>query len=195
MFSVACFFTVHELWFKDCSGPTENAKKVIEAYKKNPTASVQDIEALTGVSKSEVGRIKRKYVHSGSASNVSAIPKPNPSPSDVPIPCPNVNPNDSPNTNTGHGTGRDTGQQKEREKPHIPLLDKILDFLWEKHRYGKETIEFDEDGEGVIDFKPALFYIPPGAWKQDDGSTDVKCPDSMRDRRDTTAEDNEDMPF
>ena len=182
-------------WFKDCSGPTENAKKVIEAYKKNPTASVRDIEALTGVSKSEVGRIKRKYVHSGSASNVSAIPKPNPSPSDVPIPCPNVNPNDSPNTNTGHGTGRDTGQQKEREKPHIPLLDKILDFLWEKHRYGKETIEFDEDGEGVIDFKPALFYIPPGAWKQDDGSTDVKCPDSMRDRRDTTVEDNEDMPF
>ena len=180
-------------WFKDSSGPTENAQKVIDAYKKNPDASIRDIAEITGVSKSEVNRIKRKYVHSESTPNVSATPKPNPSPSGIPIPSPNVIPN--PNANTGHGTGRDTGQQKEREKPHIPLLDKILDFLWEKHRYGKETIEFDENGEGVVDFNPALFYIPPGAWKQDDGSTDVKCPDSMRDRRDTAAENNEDMPF
>ena len=172
-------------WYEKRDGPTENAKKVIDTYKKNPNASIRYVAEVTGVSKSEVNRIKRKYIHSES------VPEPNPSSNGIPIPSPNVNPN----TNTGHGTGRDTGQQKEREKPHIPLLDKILDFLWEKHKYGKETIEFDEDGEGVIDFKPALFYIPPGAWKQDDGSTDVKCLDSMRDRRDTTAEDNEDMPF
>ena len=188
-------------WFKDGSGPTENAKKVIDAYKKNPDASIRDIAEVTGVSKSEVNRIKRKYIHPESAPKMSTtpdpIPKPNPSPSGIPIPSPNVNPNNSPNpnANTGHGTGRDTGQQKEREKPHIPLLDKILDFLWEKHRYGKETIEFDENGEGVVDFNPALFYIPPGAWKQDNVSADTECPDGIRDRRDTTAENNEDMPF
>lgn len=166
-------------WYEKRDGPTENAKKVIEAYKKSPDASIRYIAEVTGVSKSEVNRIRRKYVHSESAPNVSATPKPRPVPSGIPIPSPN--PNDSTNTNTGHGTGRDTGQQKEREKPHIPLLDKILDFLWEKHKYGKEMIEFDENGEGVIDFKPALFYIPPGAWKLDDGSVDAECPDGMRD--------------
>lgn len=182
-------------WYEKRDDPTENAKKVIDAYKKNPNASIRDISEMTGVSKSEVCRIKRKYVHTESAPNVSAIP--NSSPSGIPIFSPNVNPNDSPNpnTNTGHGTGRDTGQQKEREKPHIPLLDKILDFLWEKHEYGKATIEFDEDGEEVIDFEPALFYIPPGAWKKDTGSTNTECPDSMRDRWDTTAENDGDMPF
>lgn len=176
-------------WYEKRDGPTENAKKVIDAYKKNPGASIRDIAEITGVSKSEVSRIRRKYVHSENAPKMSTtpnpIPKPNPSPSGIPIP--NVNPNPNPNANTGHRTGRDTGQQKEREKPHIPLLDKILDFLWEKHKYGKETIEFDEDGEGVIDFKPALFYIPPGAWKQDDGSLDAERPNGIRDRGD--------MPF
>lgn len=178
-------------WFKDCSGPTENAKKVIEAYKKNPDASIRYVAEVTGVSKSEVSRIKRKYAHSENASNVSATP------SGIPIPSPNVNPNDNPNpnTNTGHGTGRDTGQQEEREKQHIPLLDKILDLLWEKHKYGKVSIEFDEDGEEVIDFKPALFYIPPGAWKKDTGSTNIECPYGMRDRGDSISADDGDTPF
>lgn len=111
-------------WYEKRDGPTENAKKVINAYKKNPDASIRDIAEMTGVSKSEVGRIKRRYVHPESAPNVSATPKPSPVPSGIPIPSPNVNPNDSPNpnTNTGHGTGRDTGQQKEREKiTHSPI--------------------------------------------------------------------------
>ena len=111
-------------WYEKRDGPTENAKKVINAYKKNPDASIRDIAEMTGVSKSEVGRIKRRYVHPESAPNVSATPKPSPVPSGIPIPSPNVNPNNSPNpnANTGHGTGRDTGQQKEREKiTHSPI--------------------------------------------------------------------------
>lgn len=176
-------------WFKDCSGPTENAKKVIDAYKKNPDASTRYIAEVTGVSKSEVNRIKRKYVHPESTPSVSAVPKPNPSPSGIPIP--NVNPN----ANTGHRTERDTGQQKEEETLPIPLLDKILDSLWEKHKYGKGTIEFDENGEGVIDFEPALFYIPPGARKQDGVSADADCPDVMRNRGGSMSTDDGDMPF
>lgn len=86
-------------WFKDCSGPTENAKKVIEAYKKNPDASIRYVAEATGVSKSEVNRIKRKYIHSESVPNVSTTPKPNPSSNGIPIPSPHVNPNDSPNPN------------------------------------------------------------------------------------------------
>lgn len=188
-------------WFKDGSGPTENAKKVIDAYKKNPDASIRDIAEVTGVSKSEVNRIKRKYIRPESAPKMSTtsdpIPKPNPSPSGIPIPSPNVNPNNSPNpnANTGHGTGGDTGQQEEWRKPHIPILDKILDYLWEKHNYGKVTVEFDEDGEEVFEFKPALFYIPPDAWKHNDGSTDSACPASIRDRWDNIADDGGEMPF
>ena len=95
-------------WYEKRDGPTENAKKVIDAYKKNPDASIRYIAEVTGVSKSEVNRIKRKYIHSES------VPKPNPSSNGIPIPIPspNVNPNDSPNpnTNTGHGTAEGTGK-------------------------------------------------------------------------------------
>lgn len=187
------------------NGPTENAKKVIDAYKENPDASIRSIAEMTGISKSEVYRIKRKYIHDISATpkaspGASASPgagaNPSPIPSASPIPSPNTSPNT--NTSTGHGTGRDRtghGTAEGTGKPHISLLDKILDYLWGKHGYGKETIEFDEDREGIIDLEPTLFYVPPCAWKQDDGSTDTECPVSIWDRWDSMTKDGGEMPF
>ncbi len=78
--------------FKDTNGPTENGKKVIEAYAKNPQASVREIESITGVSKSEVSRVKRKYIASGAISVPDAIP------------IPDANTYANTNTGTGHGT-------------------------------------------------------------------------------------------
>jgi len=49
--------------FKDTGlNPTEKAQKVIDAYADHPQASVRDICLLTGVSKSEVARVKRKHL-------------------------------------------------------------------------------------------------------------------------------------
>ena len=98
--------------FRDTNGPTENGKKVIAAYRKNPQASMREISNMTGVSKSEVQRVKRKYLSdsaipvSGDTPIVSAGTVPNG------IPIPNANTDTYTNTGTGHGTGRDTGQHK-----------------------------------------------------------------------------------
>lgn len=88
--------------FRDTNGPTEAGKKVIEAYTKNPQASLRKIASIAGVSKSEVDRVRRKYLSDGSIPVPGAIPVPNA------IPTPNTYTNT--NTGTGHGTGRDTGQ-------------------------------------------------------------------------------------
>lgn len=101
--------------FKTGSGPTEKAQKVIEECKRSPKASLRQIEKVTGVSKSEAGRIKQRYIIND---------QPSACPDGVTsacsddftsacsgdytsaIPVVNVNANAS----TGHGTGRDTGQ-------------------------------------------------------------------------------------
>lgn len=93
--------------FKDTNGPTEKAKKVIEAYAKNPQASTREVGRMTGISKSEVDRVKRKYLSDGAIPVPAVIP--------IPDTVPNAIPNTYTNTGTGQGqdgTGWDTGQSE-----------------------------------------------------------------------------------
>ena len=168
--------------FSHSNGPTENARKVIDAYRKKPGASIRDVSDITGVSKSEVGRIKRKYLNTDRTPPISTS-----------VPSSNPNPDTSPSA--GHGTGRDTGQRATREKTHISFLDKMLDFLYEKYSYGVGTVEFSEEGEAVVDLKPAFFYIPPDAVKSKGRDVYRECPACVRDGWDSLADDNENMPF
>lgn len=114
--------------FNGGSGPTENAKKVIEAYRKNPGMSVRDVERETGVSKSEVSRIKRKYIHA----------------EDVPGSFPGSSPdsNNCPDTNTnmGHRTGRDTGQLSVWKRDDGETDTECPNSIW-------DTGAYEDDGD------------------------------------------------
>ena len=45
------------------AGMTDNQRKVVEAYRENPNASIRKIVEITGVSRSAVDRARRKYAN------------------------------------------------------------------------------------------------------------------------------------
>lgn len=159
-------------------------QKVISAHLGNPSLTMREIEELTGIPKSTVSRILQTWDDDGVEAEHEID-------TEQEVEAEHEKEIEVEQEIDTMGLGQDgtVGQQKEQGKPHTSLLDKILDFLWEKHGYSKEMIEFDEDGKGVIDCKPALFYIPPSAWKQDDVSAATECPDGMWDRWDSDAGD------
>lgn len=112
--------------FRDTDGKTENAKKVIAAYRENPHASVREISDKTGVSKSEVQRVKRKYLsdidipdivpNSVPGAGVGAIPDTGVDADAYVIPDTGANSIPNANAYTYTNTGRDTGQDGTRDR-------------------------------------------------------------------------------
>lgn len=120
-------------------GPTENAKKVIETYKQCPSASVRDVSNVTGVSKSEVSRVKNRYIdtdddfgsvvpavdvtatNAGSYAGSYASSHTDPYTGDIPAPTTITDTNT--NTGKGHGTGRDTGQNTGQQNVVWDFID------------------------------------------------------------------------
>lgn len=87
------------------------------------------------------------------------------------------------------------GQQVAIEEPHSPLLDKTFDYLWEKYSYGKDTITFDDAGDGIVEIEPALFYIPPEAWEFKGKSLCAERPVGIQSSGSDTEDGDGELPF
>lgn len=135
----------------------EREQQVIELYSENPSLSIRDIEKMTGVSKSAVGRILKKLKPNAPEKEKE---KETEIETEVEI------------DTTGQRWDGTVGQQEMKDVPHIPLLDKITDYLYDKHDYSGGMTVTDEGGTEGFEIDPALFYIPPDAPKSSDAAAD-----------------------
>lgn len=165
-------------------GPNEKQVAVIDAFVNNPTASCREIAEALRLSKDFVWRTQRKYsgmikerlkvqqadtLHADVCSPVSACSPVSVCNSGIAGDSENVvvTAGDTVTDNDGIATRqmRQVRQDSDRGKVRVPILDKILNYLWERHGYGRYSIIEDS---GEVDFHPALYYIPEFASSDDD---------------------------
>lgn len=162
----------------------ERRQQVIAAYTENPSLTVRDIAKMTGLSKSAVGRILQKL--KDDVTEVGAEKEGEPE---------RVLEPEQETDTMGLGQGGTVGQQAEIEEPCFPPLDKTFDYLWEKYSYGKDTITFNETGDGIVEIDPALFYIPPEAWESKGKSPCAEHPVSIQSGGSDTEDGDGELPF
>lgn len=157
----------------DDDTPTKKQQKVLDIFDQDPTLSIRALAKIAGVGKSTAEVALKRYRKEARClicedTNTESVPeredaedndvegeREKEAEEDNDIEEEREKEADTDNTGTGQA-----GQYGETEKPSIPLLEKVLDYLWSKYGYGSYIAQIDDEGKASYDFLPAFYYTP-----------------------------------